>query len=81
MRDLQKLYPSVDGVEQLYYTTATFEADPVCVEACRVSPPPTTAALLHKPASQASCARRQPRCQHGSDRAYQLCLDLNRRWL
>ena len=22
-------------VEQLYYTTATFEADPVCVEACK----------------------------------------------
>ncbi len=35
VRDLQALYPPVDGVEQLHYSTATFEADPVCVEACK----------------------------------------------
>jgi hypothetical protein len=35
VRDLQKLYPAVDGVERMHYSTATFEADPVCVEACK----------------------------------------------
>jgi hypothetical protein len=36
VRDLQALYPPNEaGQEMLHYSTATFEADPVCVEACR----------------------------------------------
>ena len=35
VRDLQALYPPVDGKAMLHYSTATFEADPVCVEACK----------------------------------------------
>jgi hypothetical protein len=35
VRDLQQLYPPVEGKEMVHYCTATFEADPVCVEACK----------------------------------------------